>query len=165
MRSGAAIYWLTLACITVVEAVSCAAMILAWQSVFAAGVIADFDGILRNAFYGAAGGVLTALFVMLATLPLLRSLGERKGAFVALSAVGPLVGWMLVGVVESGVVGVDNTLGWAVVSVVASVGSCVIAVLATFVIDAVGPGNDDSAEDGSLNHGLDDLGFRPNSES
>ncbi|MBA8815442.1 hypothetical protein FHX48_000494 [Microbacterium halimionae] len=88
--------------------------------------------------YGLVVGLLTWLFILVATLPLMRSLRHRRGLFVALAGLAPTVGWMLA-ILTVGAPFLSITPYFPVVGIVAGIGSATLAALATFFFPEAEP--------------------------
>jgi hypothetical protein len=132
--SDATAYLVVIGCAVVALTGVCVALVLLWQSFFARGNLTwpDAGG---GVAYGLVAGGFSSAFLVVATLPLLRSIRRRRTLFVLLSAVSPVSGWVLFGFIESLVTGYSNVSTYAIVGVVTSVISGLVANLAALVLD------------------------------
>ncbi|MDZ8275108.1 hypothetical protein R2Q81_03990 [Microbacterium aquimaris] len=128
-------YWKTIGYGSLVGTAICVLLTFAYQSFFAReGLGPDaWPGAVR---YGVIIGAMTSLFVVIFTLPTVRLSGRRKGAFVALATLGPLLGWIAYGAVMASLHGPSYFTGYPIVGGITAIGAGTLAALAMFVISA-----------------------------
>jgi len=138
--STAKLYWKVAACGSFIDVLIAVALLAVFYDTFAQGT-GNFLAALR---WGTLLGVVSAVFVVLATVALARKLDTAGGriSFVLLSFLAPIVGWVLVGVVT----GLTTTWlfiwGYPIIGLVAGVVSGLFAVLATFFMPYASPAGD-----------------------
>jgi len=86
--------------------------------------------------WGAIVGVVTWVFTLVATVALARSLPRRRLLFVVLSAVGPLIGWPVLGFVVNGL-----AVTWILplYAVIGGIWGLVAAIISAIVVRTVVP--------------------------